>query len=152
MKYFRKSLSAGLALALLSAPLAMAQQAPNHSDDTHGPEAAQHGTATHETTHAAPQHTETHTQAEPQHQMQHNAPAPQHQMAQRPMQQHGPMHNGWHNGDRYNDSRHVVRNWQEYHVNQPPPGYEWVQDGDQLVLISIASGIIASVIANSLYQ
>jgi Ni/Co efflux regulator RcnB len=45
----------------------------------------------------------------------------------------------------------VVSNWQYYHASPPPAGYEWVQDGNQLVLISIASGIIADVLANA-YQ
>jgi Ni/Co efflux regulator RcnB len=58
----------------------------------------------------------------------------------------------WHNGDRFDGNRRVVNNWSYYHAQQPPPGYEWVQDGNQLVLISIASGIIASVLANALAQ
>jgi Ni/Co efflux regulator RcnB len=36
-------------------------------------------------------------------------------------------------------------------VQRPPSGYEYVRDGNQLVLISIASGVIASVLANSGY-
>jgi Ni/Co efflux regulator RcnB len=58
----------------------------------------------------------------------------------------------WHNGDRFDGNRRVVNNWSYYHAAPPPPGYEWVQDGNQLVLISIASGIIASVLANALAQ
>jgi Ni/Co efflux regulator RcnB len=36
-------------------------------------------------------------------------------------------------------------------VQRPPAGYEYVRDGNQLVLIAVASGIIASVLANSGY-
>jgi Ni/Co efflux regulator RcnB len=58
----------------------------------------------------------------------------------------------WRHGDRYTGSRRVVSNWSRYHANPPPQGYEWVQDGNELVLISITTGIIASVLANAVYQ
>jgi Ni/Co efflux regulator RcnB len=57
----------------------------------------------------------------------------------------------WRNGERYTGSREVVTNWSDYHVQRPPAGYEYVRDGNQLVLIAVASGIIASVLANSGY-
>jgi Ni/Co efflux regulator RcnB len=41
-----------------------------------------------------------------------------------------------------------VQDWGRYHLEAPPPGYEWVQDGNELVLISISTGVIATVLAN----
>ena len=82
---------------------------------------------------AAPQHPEY---APPQ---QHSEDRPQH---------HG--YGGWHQGDHYNGHRYVVRDWHRHHLNPPPEGYEWVQSGDDYVLIAIATGIIASIIANSM--
>ena len=58
----------------------------------------------------------------------------------------------WHHGDYYHGNRYVVRDWQHYHLRQPPYGYEWVQDGDQFVLIAIATGIITDVILNAMNQ
>jgi Ni/Co efflux regulator RcnB len=58
----------------------------------------------------------------------------------------------WQHGQRYTGDRRVVSDWSRYHANRPPRGYEWVQDGNELVLISITSGIIASVLANAAYQ
>jgi Ni/Co efflux regulator RcnB len=58
----------------------------------------------------------------------------------------------WRHGDHYTGDRRVVTDWSRYHARQPPDGYEWVQDGSQLVLISIASGVIADVLLNAAYQ
>ena len=95
------ALSAGLGLAMLAAPMAMAQQYQDH---------------------------------------QHNG----HQMDQ----SHMAMQHQWHHGDRYTGSRAVVSNWGHYHVHRPPAGYEWVHDGNQLVMIAIGTGLVASAIAN----
>jgi Ni/Co efflux regulator RcnB len=178
----RLLLSTAAALAMLSAPLAMAQPAPNH-DAAHGP-ASGHAEKSnmampHQATpsgHNAPQrmdamssgHGEKSNMAMP-HQATpsgHNAPqrmdamTPGHgeksNMATprqaTPMQHTAYSGHAWHNGDRYNGSRHSVSNWQYYHLRQPPAGYEWVQDGDQFVLIAVTSGIIAEVIANAMNQ
>jgi Ni/Co efflux regulator RcnB len=91
------ALSAGLGLALLVAPMAMAQQYPYHHDD-------------------------------------HGHPMPPPHM--------------WHHGDRFNGHREIVSNWGHYHVHRPPPGYEWVHDGNQLVMIAIGTGLVASALAN----
>ena len=90
------ALSAVLGLALLAAPLAMAQQYQGHPDD-HGHMAMQHE---------------------------------------------------WHHGDRYTGHREVVSDWGRYHVHRPPPGYEWVHDGNQLVMIAIGTGLVASALAH----
>lgn len=162
-RFLRNTVSTGLALALLTAPLAMAQQAPYHQDQTHsspahGPATPQHGTMAMQ--HNAPVH--------PGAPMAHNmesgsyghmaAPPPGGHMAAPPPGGHmsgPPSHQaynggGWHTGGHYTGSRHVVNDWSHYHLRQPPHGYEWVQDGDQFVLIAVTSGIIASIIAGSM--
>ncbi len=58
----------------------------------------------------------------------------------------------WHHGDHYDGSRNYVSNYQYYGLQQPPSGYEWVQDGSQFVLVAVASGIIADVILGALNQ
>lgn len=68
---------------------------------------------------------------------------------------HGPSGpNGhWARGDYYSGHRVVIGHgdWNRYHLHAPPPGYEWVQSGGQFVMIAIASGVIASIIAGSAY-
>ncbi len=100
------ALSAGLGLALLAAPLAMAmaQGYPDHHDD-----------------HGQPMG----------HEMSHMAMAHQ-----------------WHHGDRFAGHREVVSDWNHYHVRRPPAGYEWVHDGNQMVMIAIGTGLVASALAN----
>ncbi|OYV32268.1 MAG: hypothetical protein B7Z80_27425 [Rhodospirillales bacterium 20-64-7] len=61
------------------------------------------------------------------------------------------MDHHWHDGGRYTGSRHVVHDWDHRHLRRPPHGYEWVQNGNQFVLIAIGSGIIASIIASQAY-
>jgi len=149
-------------LALVAAPLALAQPAPQAQ---HGPAPApaqQHGMAPAHQAAQAP-HMTMQRPAMP-------APAPhmtaQRQTAPQPMamqgggprpMQHGPapeLHmamapsHDWHRGDRFDGNRQVVSNWSHYHADAPPPGYEWVQDGNELVLISISTGVIATVLAN----
>ena len=148
----RLLLSTAAALAMLSAPLAMAQPAPNH-DAAHGP-ASGHAEKSnmampHQATpsgHNAPQRMDAMT---PGHGEKSNMATPRQAT---PMQHTAYSGHAWHNGDRYNGSRHSVSNWQYYHLRQPPAGYEWVQDGDQFVLIAVTSGIIAEVIANAMNQ
>jgi Ni/Co efflux regulator RcnB len=96
---FSTSLGVGLSLALLSAPMAMAQQWQGHPPAPHGDYG--HGTG--------------------------------HQ---------------WHHGDRFTGHREVVSNWSHYHLRRPPHGYEWVHDGNQLVMIAVGTGLVASALAN----
>jgi Ni/Co efflux regulator RcnB len=153
-RFFTATAATGLALSLLTAPLAMAQQAPQDHSDQHTPAA-----------HAAPaqpapmQHAQvqTHTQVQTHAQAQNRTPqGEQHESAQArpPVQQHVAQQSSheWRHGDRYTGDRRVVSDWHRYHANPPPRGYEWVQDGNELVLISITTGIIASVLANAVYQ
>ena len=183
-RFYLASVSAGLALAIMSGPLAMAQQYPNH-DDSHGnmqDHGTQHTTVQHTTVeHTTVEHNTTQRDTMQRNSMQHEQPghnemAPQHEsMQQRPqertpqpshMQQ--PMHNdgygapqnhpasysgqSWHNGDHYSGSREVVSDWRGHNLRQPPSGYEWVQNNGQYVMIAVASGVVASVIANALTQ
>jgi Ni/Co efflux regulator RcnB len=126
-------LSAGLTLSLLATP-ALAQQQPGQHDDQHGPMAQQHGAMGPSQRPMAPE----------QHAM-----APQHAQNVRPPMQPQHAARAWRHGDRYTGSRSVV-DWRSHHLRQPPHGYEWVQSGNQFVLIAITSGIIASVLANAL--
>jgi Ni/Co efflux regulator RcnB len=145
----KRSLMAGMALVFMaSGPLAYAQP------DDHGKD--QHAGPAHEQAHAAPahiapmaaNHPESHMA--PAHQMAHQM-APQHEVQNRETHVQ-PSYQGqhqWHNGDRYNGARHQV-DWRSHHLRQPPNGYEWVQNGNDYVLIAIGSGIVAGIIANAL--
>jgi Ni/Co efflux regulator RcnB len=138
-------------MAAMSGPFAMAQQGQYQPGPSqHGSESGQYG--------APPQHMgtgpRTQEHAGPQappgqqnygystHKASHGAP--NHQVYSSGRQ--------WHHGDYYHGNRYVVRDWQHYHLRQPPYGYEWVQDGDQFVLIAIATGIITDVILNAMNQ
>jgi Ni/Co efflux regulator RcnB len=120
---FRNTIGMAAALALLAGP-ALAQQGPPHDQD-HGPQSEQHPPMQH---------------PEPQHQ----AYSPPHGNAQHGNAQQG----NWHQGDHYNGGRQTV-DWHQHHLHQPPSGYEWVQSGNQFVLIAVTTGIIASIIANA---
>jgi Ni/Co efflux regulator RcnB len=58
--------------------------------------------------------------------------------------------NAYYKGDRYpaeyRNRQYVVNDWRGHHLSAPPRGYQWVQSGNDYVLIAIASGIIASLI------
>jgi len=71
-------------------------------------------------------------------------------------------HNGWGNdrgnghqwrrGERmgYNDWRNAQTvDYRQYHLRQPPRGYEWRRQNDQFVMVAVATGLIASIIMNS---
>lgn len=56
----------------------------------------------------------------------------------------------WHRGDRlpveYRHRNYVVDDWRGHHLNAPPRGYYWVQNGNDYLLVAIASGVIAQLI------
>lgn len=62
-------------------------------------------------------------------------------------------HQNWKRGDRFDARKaynyRVIGNPRAYRLNTAPRGYRWVQSGNDAVLVGIASGIIASVIANA---
>ncbi|MHC1549932.1 RcnB family protein [Phyllobacterium sp. K27] len=45
-----------------------------------------------------------------------------------------------------NYRRHVVRDYNRYHLRTPPRGYHWVKADDKYVLIGITSGIISALV------
>lgn len=61
---------------------------------------------------------------------------------------------GWTKGDRFDSRRasnyRVIGNPRAYHLHEAPRGYRWVQSGNDAVLVGIASGLIAAVVANGL--
>lgn len=65
-----------------------------------------------------------------------------------------PGYHAWRRGERlpsYYRSRYVVVNdWNNRHLRRPPRGYHYVRDdrGD-ILLVAVATGLIASIIANS---
>jgi len=61
----------------------------------------------------------------------------------------GPGWHQWHRGDRYHGNRYYVNDWHRHGLRPPPPGYRWVQNGGQFVLIGVASGVIADIILNN---
>lgn len=139
----KRSLMAGMALVFMaSGPLAYAQQDDHNKD--------QHAAPAHEQAHAAPAHP---APMAANHAESHMAPA--HEMAPpRQVQERQPVmashsQHQWREGDRYNGARHQV-DWRSHHLRQPPNGYEWVQNGNDYVLIAIGSGIVAGIIANAL--
>jgi Ni/Co efflux regulator RcnB len=144
-RFYLASVSAGLALALMSGPLAMAQQdqhnnnGSEHNETQHVNKPNTHVESHNAPTHNGSEHSEVqHSNQQNTHVESHGAPPAQHASASRQ----------WRSGDRYTGSRTVVSNWSQYHVHQPPSGYEWVRDSNQLVLIAVTSGVIASVIAS----
>ena len=60
--------------------------------------------------------------------------------------------NQWRKGGRlpaeYRHRQYVVENWRAHRLSAPPRGYHWVQHGNDYVLASIATGIIAQLLAN----
>jgi Ni/Co efflux regulator RcnB len=60
---------------------------------------------------------------------------------------YGPPRHDWHRGERFYGDRHPM-DWRYHHLHRPPPGYEWVRDGNQYVLIGISSGVIADIFLN----
>jgi len=59
----------------------------------------------------------------------------------------------WNKGDRfdYRQARNyrVIGNPYNYRLRPAPRGYRWVQSGNDAVLIGIASGLVASVLAGA---
>jgi Ni/Co efflux regulator RcnB len=147
MSTMKRFLMAGVAMVFLSTgPLALAQQMDHdqHDQGQHAP--AQHDQHA-QTQHVATQHAQGQHEMAPAHD-DHMAP-PTH-YSDNQMQNRGGDHQ-WHEGDHYNGGRQAV-DWRHHHLRQPPSGYEWVQNGNDYVLIAIGSGIIASIIANAMNQ
>jgi Ni/Co efflux regulator RcnB len=56
----------------------------------------------------------------------------------------------WQRGHRipreYMARQYRVDNWRAHHLSSPPRGYEWVQVGNDYVLVALATGIIAQLL------
>jgi Ni/Co efflux regulator RcnB len=53
----------------------------------------------------------------------------------------------WARGQRFEGNRREFSDYGRYNLRRPPPGYEWVQDGNELVLIALTTGVIAELFA-----
>lgn len=54
----------------------------------------------------------------------------------------------WNRGEKYRDWRHHQRvDWRRHHLHRPSYGQEWIRVGNDYILVSILSGVIAGVIA-----
>ncbi len=64
-------------------------------------------------------------------------------------------HEGWykrggHMPVEYRTTRYYVNDYRVYHLRQPPRGYRWVRsDNGDFLMIAIATGIIASIMAGN---
>ena len=79
----------------------------------------------------------------------HAAP---HQPAPKHMQQRqgaGPDHR-WKKGTRvpqqYRSQHYVVNDWQHHGLKRPGKGQHWIQNGNDYLLVSVASGLIAQMV------
>jgi Ni/Co efflux regulator RcnB len=48
----------------------------------------------------------------------------------------------------YRHPNYVVSDWRVHHLHAPPRGYHWVEVGPDFLLVAIATGVIAEVLAN----
>lgn len=57
--------------------------------------------------------------------------------------------NQWKRGQRYSDwRRHQrVNDWQRHHLRRPGHGQQWVRVGNDYLLVSVLSGVIAGIVA-----
>ena len=55
----------------------------------------------------------------------------------------------WRNGQRYGDWRkHQRVDWRRHHLRRPGSGQEWIRVGNDYLLVSMMSGVIAGIIAS----
>jgi Ni/Co efflux regulator RcnB len=76
-----------------------------------------------------------------------------HRVAPTPVRGHADngRHTGWARGQRlpqeYRGGSYVVTDWRARHLRQPARGYRWVRVDNNYVLASVATGLIANVLA-----
>ncbi len=63
---------------------------------------------------------------------------------------YGPPPRHWAQGDRFEGNRVVINNYNYYHLRPPPYGYQWVYSGGQFLMVAIATGVIAAIVAGSM--
>ena len=138
-----------LALSATMLASAQAQPRPDGRQDSHGP------TRNHSESRPMPNPGGTHT-APSQHSRPtpHVAPRPAPPHAQRPIsrpQQHASDRHDFRRGERlpssYRSNHYVVDNWRTHGLHAPQRGQHWVQVGNEYLLVSIATGVIASILA-----
>ncbi|CCW16228.1 hypothetical protein EBBID32_5600 [Sphingobium indicum BiD32] len=60
----------------------------------------------------------------------------------------------WAKGQRFDrrqvSNYRVINNYRGYRLNTPPRGYQWVQSGNDALLIAITSGLIGAVIGGAI--
>jgi Ni/Co efflux regulator RcnB len=60
----------------------------------------------------------------------------------------------WAKGQRFDrrqvQNYRVISNPRNYHLNAAPRGYQWVQSGNDAVMVALVSGIIGAVIGNAI--
>ena len=63
-------------------------------------------------------------------------------------------HRQWRTGQRfdrqYATNYREIRNYGSYRLRTPPRGYQWVQSGNDAILVGITSGIISAILSNAL--
>ena len=67
-------------------------------------------------------------------------------------QGHYAHHNDWRRGHRMRHedwSRGERVDWRRHHLRHPPRGYEWREVDGNYVMAAVATGLIASIIANN---
>ena len=66
----------------------------------------------------------------------------------------GPDHN-WVRGSRvpqqYRGYNYVVNDWRGHRLSAPPRGYHWIQNGNDYLLVAIATGVITSLVLGGGY-
>ena len=87
----------------------------------------------------------TSAQAAPNHKVEQKAPKAKSKIKQ----QHR-----WTKGQKF-DSRYatnyrVIKNPKDYRLDNAPRGYQWVQSGNDAILVAITGGLIGAVIANAI--
>ncbi len=66
----------------------------------------------------------------------------------------GPRGHVWMRGDHFRPAfgrPMVVGNWGHYHLRRPPIGYHWVRDGNRFLMVALATGLIADIVAADAY-
>ena len=83
----------------------------------------------------------------PQHDWRHDGPRDWHGGSGHRAQ--GPhFHRGGYLPPQYRGGHHVVHDWRGHHLTPPPRGQQWVQVGTDVLLVAVATGLIAQVILN----
>lgn len=96
-----------------------------------------------------PQAPQMHRQPAPPPAATHAAPHPSGPAHMQQRQGAGPDHR-WQKGSRvpqqYRTQHYVVKDWQHHGLQRPGRGQQWVQNGNDYLLVAVASGVIAQMV------